>query len=104
MAYVIYTSGSTGQPKGVEVTHGGLANYLQWSVGAYCIGEGTGTLVQSPLMFDLTVTSMLGPLAAGNCAKLLGKEAGVARAEGGFGGDFGPDIVENYAVASAGDQ
>ena len=29
-AYVIYTSGSTGQPKGVAVTHGGLANHMRW--------------------------------------------------------------------------
>jgi len=29
LAYVIYTSGSTGQPKGVEVEHGALVNFLQ---------------------------------------------------------------------------
>ena len=27
IAYVIYTSGSTGLPKGVVVTHAGLANF-----------------------------------------------------------------------------
>ena len=77
LAYVLYTSGSTGRPKGVEVTHGGLANYLQWSVEAYGIREGAGTLVQSPLVFDLTVTSLLGPLVAGNHVKLLGDGAGM---------------------------
>ena len=28
LAYVIYTSGSTGQPKGVQVEHGSLTNFL----------------------------------------------------------------------------
>src|SRR5205085_11106449 len=28
IAYVIYTSGSTGQPKGVQIRHSSLANYI----------------------------------------------------------------------------
>ncbi|HEX2189541.1 MAG TPA: amino acid adenylation domain-containing protein, partial [Longimicrobiaceae bacterium] len=64
LAYVIYTSGSTGRPKGVEVVHRGLDNYLEWAAGAYA-GEGHGAPVHSSLSFDLTVTSLLLPLARG---------------------------------------
>ncbi len=35
LAYVIYTSGSTGQPKGVEITHGGLLNLVSWHQRAF---------------------------------------------------------------------
>jgi amino acid adenylation domain-containing protein len=66
LAYVIYTSGSTGVPKGVAVTHGGLANYVSWAVEAYEVGAGGGMPLHSSVAFDLTVTSVLVPLAAGS--------------------------------------
>ncbi|MFC6544895.1 amino acid adenylation domain-containing protein [Nonomuraea salmonea] len=63
LAYVMYTSGSSGRPKGVAVTHGGLATYVGWAVRAYTT-EG-GAPVHSSLGFDLTVTSVWVPLVAG---------------------------------------
>ena len=78
-AYVIYTSGSTGQPKGVVVTHGGLANYVSWAARRYRLrAGGAGAPLHGSLAFDLTVTSVLVPLAAG--------AAVIASREGGAGG------------------
>jgi amino acid adenylation domain-containing protein len=77
LAYVLHTSGSTGRPKGVMVHHRGLVNYLWWAVRAYTAAEGTGSLVHSPLSFDLTVTSLLVPLLAGRPVHLLPEESGV---------------------------
>jgi amino acid adenylation domain-containing protein len=64
-AYVIYTSGSTGRPKGVVMTHRGLVGYLRWAVGAYAISDAGGAPAYSSVAFDLTVTSLFGPLLAG---------------------------------------
>jgi amino acid adenylation domain-containing protein/non-ribosomal peptide synthase protein (TIGR01720 family) len=74
LAYVLYTSGSTGRPKGVAVHHRGLSNYLSWCIAAYEIAAGAGAPVHSSIGFDLTVTSLLAPLAAGRPAVLLGAE------------------------------
>ncbi|MET8870049.1 amino acid adenylation domain-containing protein, partial [Nonomuraea sp. NPDC004580] len=63
LAYVMYTSGSSGKPKGVAVTHGGLATYVGWAVRAYQTDGGAP--VHSSLGFDLTVTSVWVPLVAG---------------------------------------
>ena len=77
LAYVIYTSGSTGKPRGVMVPHRGLVNYLSWCTKAYGIAEGSGSLVHSPLGFDLTVTSLLAPLVSGQRVNLLGENEGI---------------------------
>ena len=76
LAYVIYTSGSTGKPKGVLVTHRGLVNYLVWSADAYRVA-GEPAPVHSPLAFDLTVTSLLTPLAAGGAVEMIPDREGV---------------------------
>jgi amino acid adenylation domain-containing protein/non-ribosomal peptide synthase protein (TIGR01720 family) len=71
LAYVIYTSGSTGKPKGTLITHRGLTNYLHWCLAAYPLQEGRGSLVNSTIAFDATVTSIFSPLLAGRTVRLL---------------------------------
>ena len=80
LAYVIYTSGSTGRPKGAMIHHQGLVNYLTWCLQAYPLGsEGTGqgAPVGSSISFDLTVTSLIAPLVAGQTVHLLPDDHGV---------------------------
>ncbi|MFF3671273.1 amino acid adenylation domain-containing protein [Microtetraspora malaysiensis] len=64
LAYAIYTSGSTGRPKGVLVERRQLAAYL-----ACCLQDYPGlsgvALLHSSISFDLSVTTLWGPLVAG---------------------------------------
>jgi amino acid adenylation domain-containing protein len=77
LAYIIYTSGSTGKPNGVMITHKNLANYLRWCVQTYGLEKGTGSVVHSPIGFDLTVTGLLAPLVVGQKVILLRESDGV---------------------------
>ncbi|BAY73752.1 amino acid adenylation domain-containing protein [Nostoc linckia NIES-25] len=77
LAYVIYTSGSTGKPKGTLISHQGLVNYLCWATQRYTVEQGVGTVVHSPLGFDLTITSLLSPLLVGRTVELLSEEQGI---------------------------
>ncbi|NEU77732.1 amino acid adenylation domain-containing protein [Nostoc sp. UIC10630] len=77
LAYIIYTSGSTGKPKGTLIHHQGLVNYLSWCTQAYNLDQGTGTIVHSPLGFDLTITSLFSPLLVGNQVEILSPDQGI---------------------------
>ena len=73
--YVIYTSGSTGIPKGVDVPHGAVVNFL------YSMAEQpgfTGTdkvLAVTTLSFDISVLELYLPLLVGGTTVVMTKEA-----------------------------
>jgi non-ribosomal peptide synthetase component F len=72
LAYVIFTSGSAGTPKGVGVTHQGLANYLSWVPSRLDWGAPGGRylLLQAPVT-DLGNTVMLAALGTGGVLHIL---------------------------------
>jgi amino acid adenylation domain-containing protein/non-ribosomal peptide synthase protein (TIGR01720 family) len=64
-AYVIYTSGSTGVPKGVVVTHAGLASFSAAEVEHYRVAAGDRVLQFSSPSFDASVLELCMSLPAG---------------------------------------
>ncbi|WP_425295200.1 amino acid adenylation domain-containing protein, partial [Nocardia asiatica] len=64
-AYVIYTSGSTGLPKGVVVTHAGLANFCAEQVERYRLDRSTRALAFASPSFDASMLELLLALGAG---------------------------------------
>ncbi|WP_275792820.1 non-ribosomal peptide synthetase [Prescottella equi] len=64
-AYVIYTSGSTGVPKGVVVTHTGLAAFAAEQVERYGIDSDSRTLHFASPSFDASILELLMAFGAG---------------------------------------
>ena len=65
IAYVIYTSGTTGRPKGVAVTHAGLANLAATKVEGLGLDEGARMLQFASPSFDAFVAELTGAFSAG---------------------------------------
>ncbi len=65
IVYIIFTSGTTGLPKGVEITHKSLCNYLCWASKTYKQNQAVTMALYSSLAFDLTLTSLFLPLISG---------------------------------------
>ena len=89
LAYLIYTSGSTGVPKGVEVTHHGLINYVTAVPGRTGLGAPGGryALLQ-PVVTDLGNTMLFISLVTGGVLHILDPAAATD-----------PAAVADYLVA-----
>ncbi|MFB8077346.1 amino acid adenylation domain-containing protein [Streptomyces sp. NPDC056013] len=74
LAYTLFTSGSTGDPKGVEIGHGALADFLT------AIGERLGVtaddtvLAHTTVAFDISLLELLLPLTVGATVVLASRE------------------------------
>ncbi|MFE1173355.1 amino acid adenylation domain-containing protein [Streptomyces sp. NPDC058773] len=66
-AYTIFTSGTTGRPKGVVVTHTGLAAFAANQAAHYGIEEGSRALQLASPSFDVSVAEFFWSLLCGGC-------------------------------------
>jgi thioesterase domain-containing protein/acyl carrier protein len=64
------------------IHHLGLVNYLSWASRFYRMWEGRGSLVHSPIGFDLTITTLFGPLIVGQRVVLLPEGIGLDQLAG----------------------
>ena len=74
LAYAIYTSGSTGQPKGVQISHAGLLNLVEWHQRAYRITADDRSAQTAGVAFDASVWEIWPYLAAGASLALPERE------------------------------
>jgi non-ribosomal peptide synthetase component F len=65
VAYVIYTSGSTGLPKGVEISHRALANFICAMQKRPGFSARDSLLAVTAVTFDIAVLEFFLPLASG---------------------------------------
>ena len=64
-AYVIFTSGSTGQPKGVQISHGALTNFLFAMRGTPGFTMGDTIVAVTTICFDIAALELFLPLTLG---------------------------------------
>lgn len=71
IAYIIYTSGSTGIPKGVQITHRALTNFLCAMAETPGIGPHDHLLALTTICFDIAALEIFLPLTTGASVELV---------------------------------
>ncbi|WP_184190838.1 non-ribosomal peptide synthetase, partial [Chryseobacterium defluvii] len=73
-AYIIYTSGSTGNPKGVEIGHQALTNFLTSIQRQPGVQDQDILYSVTTYSFDISVLEFFTPLISGASVFIAGKE------------------------------
>lgn len=73
-AYVIFTSGSTGVPKGVEIPHRAVVNFLTSMAQKPGLGPDDTVLAVTTVMFDIAVLELFLPLSVGGQVVIAPRE------------------------------
>ncbi len=71
LASLLYTSGSTGQPKGVAMSHGALANMVEWQLTASPAGHGSRSLQFAALSFDVSFQELFATWSSAGTLQLI---------------------------------
>jgi len=74
LAYIIYTSGTTGRPKGVEITHGALSNFLESMAKIPGMDARDTLLAVTTVSFDIAGLELFLPLVLGGGVVLADRE------------------------------
>jgi len=74
IAYLLYTSGSTGNPKGVQVTHKNLVNFLDSMIKEPGINSSDKLLSITTISFDIAGLELFTPLLTGATLVLANEE------------------------------
>lgn len=73
--YVIYTSGSSGKPKGVEISHSGLLDYLSFAKTHFYDERLSQSLCAVSHSFDLSVPGLFLPLMCGGTVEQISSQS-----------------------------
>jgi amino acid adenylation domain-containing protein/non-ribosomal peptide synthase protein (TIGR01720 family) len=74
LAYVIYTSGSTGSPKGVQIHHRAVVNFLCSMLEEPGLGPDDNLLAVTSLSFDIAALEIFLPLICGAKLEVISRE------------------------------